>query len=193
MIARLTGSFELISDSQAILDVRGVGYEICCSQSSIMDFEAQPQNVSAYIFTHVREDTLQLFGFSSLAEKKLFLSLISVNGVGPKVALGLLSAASTDQILLAIENQDAKFLAKLPKIGKKKAEQMILSLRGKLVLDEVGPQLASITTNKKDITSALSNLGFILSDVETVVSKMPSSIDVQDGIREGLSQLGAQF
>jgi Holliday junction DNA helicase RuvA len=130
---------------------------------------------------------------SSLAEKKLFLSLISVNGVGPKVALGLLSAASTDQILLAIENQDAKFLAKLPKIGKKKAEQMILSLRGKLVLDEVGPQLASITTNKKDITSALSNLGFILSDVETVVSKMPSSIDVQDGIREGLSQLGAQF
>ncbi len=192
MIARLTGNCETLSEDQVILDIQGVGYELYCSQNSIMDFEFKEGLVVAYVFTHVREDCFQLFGFSTISEKKLFLNLIKVNGVGPKMALGILSATSTQDLFNAIERQDVKFLSNLPKIGKKKAEQIILTLRGQLVLHEKDSEILSVQSNKKDITSALSHLGFSPIDVEQVVSRMPNDIDVQNGIREGLSQLGAQ-
>ena len=193
MIARLIGKTFVESDGVVILDVNGVCYELLCSQNTIMDFEVQKEKTTAYVYTYIREDLMQLFGFSTRAEKQLFLNLVSVNGVGPKMAIGILSGCQKEQLLQAIDNEDVKFLSKLPKIGKKKAEQIILTLRGKLVIEETVGVGISASSNKKDIISALTHLGFQLNDVETVVSQMPVDIEVQQGVRDGLSQLGAQF
>lgn len=187
MIAQLRGKASPLSDNSVLIDVNGVGYEVLASTNSMMDL-LDSDYFKVFTYTHVREDTLALFGFSTLLEKQLFLSLIKVNGIGPKMAITVLSATSTETILQFIEDGDVKKLSSLPKIGKKKAEQIVLSLKGKLVID----QPASLTPQffaREDICSALINLGFKFNDVTKVVDQMDKKIDVQSGIRLGLAQL----
>ena len=187
MIAFLHGQPIAIEDDSAIVNVHGVGYELMCSTNTL-DHLKNLESVDIYIHTHVREDALLLFGFSTLAEKKVFLSLIKVNGIGPKLAISVLSAAPVEHIVHMIETEDAKGLAKLPRIGKKTAEQIILSLKGKLVRSEEAPTTKTFTS-RDEIVSALVHLGFRLGDVEKVVEQMSPSTDVQTGIRQGLAAL----
>jgi Holliday junction DNA helicase RuvA len=147
----------------------------------------------------LREDAISLFGFSSQFEKRMFLSLVKVNGVGPKMATKILSGASLEQISNWIEMGDVKALSSLPKVGKKTAEQMILSLKGKLVLSPDEPSAAKKVPTfnaaprfygpRAEILSALVNLGFRAQDAERVVSDFPEDIDLQAGIRQGLHSL----
>lgn len=190
MIGFLQGTPLDIGEEQLIMNVRGVGYEVSCS-SNTLESIADRDVVQLLIYTHVREDQLQLFGFHSKVEKSLFLSLIKVNGIGPKMAIKILSAAKTDSILSMIDNGDVKGLTKLPKVGKKTAEQMILSLKGKLVMDE-DKNAANNFVARNDIVSALVNLGFRLNDVEEVVGQMDVSTDLQEGVRKGLTALTQQ-
>ncbi|MEZ4871745.1 MAG: Holliday junction branch migration protein RuvA [Bdellovibrionales bacterium] len=141
MIGFIRGKVIEINESDILIDVQGVGYELHCSQSSIKDV-AGHEFVKMYVYTHVREDIIQLFGFSTALEKQMFLSLNKVNGIGPKMATAVLSAAPVATLFSYIESEDVKGLSSLPKIGKKKAEQIILSLRGKLVFegDSARPQ-----------------------------------------------------
>ncbi len=186
MIGHLRGKPIIAETSnEVIIDVRGVGYSLLCSENTITSINGQA-SCSVWVYTHVREDNIQLFGFSTMNEKKLFLSLLKVNGVGPKLAIGVLSAMATDEIISLIDNGDVKGLVKLPKVGKKTAEQIILSLKGKLVIDEGSKRYFS---TKKDIVSALVNLGFRLADVEFVVDKLSDDTTVQDGVREALASL----
>ena len=134
----------------------------------------------------MREDCIQLFGFAQLAEKELFLSLIKVNGIGPKLAIGVLSAMPIKTVITLIDQGDVKGLMKLPKVGKKTAEQIILSLKGKLVVDQVSTKDFS---TRRDIVSALVNLGFKLGDVEFVVEKLKEDVTVQEGVRTALMEL----
>jgi Holliday junction DNA helicase RuvA len=143
--------------------------------------------VEAWIYTHVREDQLSLFGFASELEKTMFLSLLKVNGIGPKSALNILSGAPSAQILRWIEGSDAGALSKLPKIGKKSAEQIILTLKGKLVSAEANANPSFRA--RPQIVSALVNLGFRMVDVEKVVEQMPTDTDLEAGLRQGLSAL----
>lgn len=186
MIGHLRGKPIILEDSNdVIIDVRGVGYSLLCSENSIADIQGQA-SCSVWVHTHVREDRIQLFGFSTQIEKKLFLSLLKVNGVGPKLAVGVLSAMAIDKIVSLIDEGDVKGLMKLPKVGKKTAEQIILSLKGKLVVDQ---SKAKDFSTRKDIVSALVNLGFRLSDVEFVVDKLKDEVTVQEGVREALASL----
>jgi Holliday junction DNA helicase RuvA len=207
MIAQLKGFITEVTPESAILDVNGVGYEVVCSLNTLAELQADlmggagattkpSKPVLIQTYTHVREDILQLFGFASKTEKQLFTTLLKVNGIGPKMAINILSGASVDQLMTMIESEDVKALSKLPKVGKKTAEQMILALKGKLVIHETegkkaaskaGPQLS---LSQREISSALVNLGFRPVDVEKVVSQMPNHIDLQEGIRQGLSALG---
>lgn len=194
MIARLTGKVIEVTPESAILDVGGVGYEVTCSLTTLADMqELQPSGKAATVFvhTHVREDILQLFGFLSSTEKEMFHALLKVNGIGPKLAINALSGASVDLIQQMIEAEDVKGLSKLPKVGKKTAEQMILTLKGKLVVAEKAKvaSAAQISFSHREISSALVNLGFRLQDVEKVVSQMPKSVELQEGIRQGLAAL----
>lgn len=187
MIAYLRGTVFEVQDNTMILDVQGVGYDVTASKNTLEDMTIGAES-AVWVHTHVREDAFSLFGFSSKVEKHLFESLIKVNGIGPKLAIQILSGASLDQIIHLIENQDIKGLCQLPKVGKKTAEQMILSLRGKLVLD-VPSQTA---TTKSELQSALTHLGFKTADIDKVLTKVAQEQPFEDQLRHALSLLGGR-
>ncbi len=194
MIGYLKGKVAEVTPDAALIDVNGVGYEILASANTLMDLQALlSKEVIVWIHTHVREDAFQLFGFHAKEEKSLFLSLLKVNGVGPKMALSILSGGRVAQIHEMIESGNAKALSSLPKVGKKTAEQIILTLKGKLVLIEkdepAGKKKAS--NLHPDISSALLNLGFKPLAVEQFVSTLPKDAGLEDSIRKGLAALSA--
>ena len=206
MISFLKGFVVEVTPDSAHIDVNGVGYEVTCSLNTLAELQADlmggagatarsSKPVQILTYTHVREDILQLFGFSTKAEKHLFTTLLKVNGIGPKMAIHILSGASVAQIHAMIEAEDVKALSKLPKVGKKTAEQMILALKGKLVTLEESRSAKvqgagkTLSTSLKEISSALVNLGFRPQDVEKVIATMPKEMDLETGIRQGLSAL----
>lgn len=190
MIGYLQGRPLRFYADHLILLVQGVGYELHCSTQTLSDLEGKSM-VEVWVHTHVREDTLQLFGFSSEAERGLFLSLLKVNGIGPKSAMQILSGARADQITQWIEDANAGALAKLPKIGKKSAEQIVLTLQGKLVRAGEASASSGRFAARSQIVSALVNLGFRLNDVERVVDQMPPETNFENGLRQGLAGLTA--
>ncbi|MCB0348876.1 MAG: Holliday junction branch migration protein RuvA [Bdellovibrionales bacterium] len=185
MIAYIEGKLFSTSESSIIVLVNGVGYELLCSQSTIDDLLGKEQ-VKLFVFTNVKEDAIQLFGFSTMTEKSLFLSLIKVNGVGPKMATQILSGATIQKICEWVESNDVKALTQLPKVGKKTAEQIILTLKGKLVLSE---EWKPKSATKTEIQSALVNLGFKLAEIDKVIETLDDSISVEDGVRTSLQHL----
>lgn len=194
MIAGIKGAIFEVSEESVVVDVQGVFYEVFCSVtvlSELSQIKVQNRDASIFLYTylHVREDLMQIFGFLSQSEKSLFLSLLKVSGIGPKSALHILSGASVTQILNWIEEGDVKSLSKLPKLGKKTAEQLVLTLRGKLVIDPVQTHLRPKTGASAQLISALVNLGFRSQDVERVVAQLPTDIDIEEGIRVGLREL----
>ncbi len=187
MIARLRGELAEINGDHLVLWSGSVGYELLCSQETLQSArEEKSLSMQFFVYTHVREDSLQLFGFWTAAEKSVFLHLLKVNGIGPKMALNILSGTQTPRLLQLIENEDVKGLSQLPKVGKKTAEQMILTLKGKLILAEAS---VGKSTAQRDLFSALVNLGFKAQDVERVIEDLPKDLSLQDGIRESLSAL----
>lgn len=192
MIAFLRGKIQDIQADHLVVDVGGVGYELLCPLGVIGEFVGRRgQPAEFFISTQVREDAITLFGFSSPAQKQLFTTLLKVNGVGPKMALNILSGASRDELVRLIETEDAKGLSRLPKVGKKTAEQIILTLKGKLVhaTESDGELLPPISGTNAEIMSALVNLGFKAGDVEKAVSELPKDTKFEDGVRQGLSRL----
>lgn len=197
------------SDDTLTLDVSGVGYELTCSTNTFADAlslsGSHNDDVQLWVQTQLREDSLTLFGFSTTLEKRMFNSLLKVNGVGPKMAIKILSGATLDQLSAMIEAGDVKGLSNLPKVGKKTAEQLILSLKGKLVmLNEEKPAAKAkkteaqqaqpkFTGNRGQVLSALLNLGFRLQEVESVIEQLPEEIEIEQGIRKGLQALSGAF
>lgn len=191
MISFLRGAPIHEEQDSIVLDVQGVGYELQCSRPTLDDFFGQTE-IKAWVYTHVREDAITLFGFSSALEKKIFSSLIKVNGIGPKMAIVILSGTSVSHLSEMIEAGDVKALTKLPKVGKKTAEQMILTLKGKLEVSSTSSLggVSTVTSNsRQEIVSALTNLGFKGSDVEKVVDELPVDIGFEAGLRDGLAAL----
>lgn len=188
MIGRITGQLIEVESDHVILDVQGVGYEIYPPARSLLELQSQIKlQCQLWIYTHVREDALQLFGFLTQEEKQLFLQLLKVSGVGPKLALNILSGARAAEVIGWVESGDAKALSQIPKLGKKTAEQIILTLQGKLVRVEAPTTLKLVL--HKEIQFALINLGFKAPVVEEFLTTLPADIDVEGGIRRGLSQL----
>ncbi|MFS4457617.1 Holliday junction branch migration protein RuvA [Bdellovibrio sp. HCB2-146] len=188
MIGYLRGKIiEVLSDS-ALIDVHGVGYEILASANTLGDLQVLlGKDIIVWIHTHVREDALQLFGFHDKEEKNMFLSLLKVNGVGPKMALSILSGGRPHEIHALIEAGNAKGLSALPKVGKKTAEQIILTLKGKLVSADDGKVVKS--ESHTQITSALLNLGYKSQLVDQFVSGLPTTTTLEEGVRKGLQAL----
>jgi Holliday junction DNA helicase RuvA len=203
VIGSLRGKVIESGEETLILEVGGVGYELTCSLNTLTDVIGHAGETHLTVHTQLREDALTLFGFSRPLEKKMFLSLLKVNGVGPKSAIKILSGAPTDQLAQMIEAGDVKGLSGLPKVAKKTAEQIILTLKGKLVMEPepAKPKKGSASLSlepkfsgaRADILSALVNLGFRLPDAEKVVGDMDDAIDVQQGVRQGLQALTGSF
>lgn len=192
MIGYLRGKIIEVLNDTALLDVHGVGYEVSASANTLCDLQSfLGKDIILWIHTHVREDALQLFGFHTKEEKNLFLSLLKVNGVGPKMALSILSGGRPAQIHEMIEAGNAKALSGLPKVGKKTAEQIILTLKGKLVsIDEI---VKGKSESHTQITSALLNLGYKSQLVDQFVASLSVDVSFEDGIRKGLQTLSGSI
>lgn len=171
MIGRLTGRLVSCSPGHVLLDVNGVGYDLLIPLSTYYTFASAAESpISLHVHTHVREDALQLFGFATPAERVAFGRLIAVAGVGPRTALAILSGIGVSELCGAVRVQDRARLEKIPGIGKKTAERLLLELKDKLdALDrpsegQAGPRSASAPTEaaslRDDARSALVNLGY---------------------------------
>jgi holliday junction DNA helicase RuvA len=161
MIAHLRGKLLAKHPNQIIVETGGVGYEVTISIPSFSDLPDAGAEVSLHIHTHVREDLLALYGFLRSSEKLLFEKLITVSGIGPKLAITILSGMAADGMARAIRGNDIVRLTRIPGIGKKTAERMVLELRDKLPEAGVAPVTASTHSPiEEDVLSALVNLGY---------------------------------
>lgn len=162
MIAHLRGILLSKHPNQLVLETAGVGYEVNISVPTFSELPPDGSEVALHIHTHVREDSLALYGFLRPAEKSLFEKLITVSGIGPKLAITILSGMAADEMVAAIRGNDLARLTKIPGIGKKTAERMVLELRDKLPADtgKSTPTVPALNAMEEDVLSALTNLGY---------------------------------
>jgi Holliday junction DNA helicase RuvA len=162
MIAHLRGKLLVKHPNQAVVETGGVGYDVTISVPTFSDLPGAGSEASLHIHTHVREDQITLYGFLRLAEKQLFEKLITVSGIGPKLAITILSGMPADEMVSAIRGNDIARLTRIPGIGKKTAERMVLELRDKLPPQHTGQEAAApvMTPVEEDVLSALLNLGY---------------------------------
>lgn len=187
MIARLEGNLVEKSPERLIVDVHGVGYEVRVPLSTYASLPPPGSPIRLLIHTHVREDALNLYGFESFRERHLFEKLISVSGVGPKLALALLSGLSADELSEAIQSGDTAPLGKVPGVGRKTAERLVVDLRDKLgALSGATPpggraaeaaEGAEERVLLADVRSALLNLGFSPRDTERALETARQGLD----------------
>ncbi len=178
MIAHLRGHLLSKTPQSVVVETSGVGYEVSISIPTFTALPAEGNEVSLLIHTHVREDALALFGFMTRTEKRLFEKLLGISGIGPKLALTVLSGLPSERLVAAIHGQDHATLTRIPGVGKKTAERIVLELRDKL--DELAPtaSVAGVATPvSEDVLSALVNLGYpraaAQKGVETAVARNP--------------------
>jgi Holliday junction DNA helicase RuvA len=168
MIAHLRGKLLAKHPNQAVVETGGVGYDVTISVPTFSDLPAVGADVALHIHTHVREDVIALYGFLRSSEKVLFEKLITVSGIGPKLAITILSGMPADEMVGAIRGNDVARLTRIPGIGKKTAERMVLELRDKLpgTVPAVTTAVPAMSATEEDVLSALVNLGYQRSAAE---------------------------
>ena len=171
MIAHLRGRLISKHPNQAIVEALGVGYDVTITVPTFSDLPALGNEVALHIHTHVREDAIALFGFLRADEKQLFEKLITVSGIGPKLAITLLSGMATADMVEAIRANDHARLTRIPGIGKKTAERMCVELRDKLDAFGAPQQVATVSAIEEDAISALTNLGYQRAIAEKAVER----------------------
>ena len=188
MIAHLKGKIEYLKDNYAVLDVNSVGYKVFLSVYTFGKVAGMPE-VSLFIHTYVREDTLALYGFLALEELEMFELLISISGIGPKAALGILSIATPKTIKTAILNEDPSILTKVSGIGKKTADRVILELKNKVADISVGDKEEA--TIDVDAIEALMTMGYSNTEARDALKIVPLDVkDVGERIKIALKNLG---
>ena len=199
MIASLTGQLAFKAPTHLVLDVHGVGYEVLIPLSTYYGLPNLSESTSLSVHTHVREDAIQLFGFLTSQEKDAFVLLTSVSGVGPKLALSLLSALPVSSLVSAIRSGDVEKLTTVPGIGTKSAGRLVLELKDKVEKLHTGASSAHDSPGQgqdaifDDALSALVNLGYRPQDAKESLKQVkkatPESIVLKDMIREALKEL----
>jgi Holliday junction DNA helicase RuvA len=188
MIAHLRGKLLAKHPNQVVVETGGVGYEVNISVPAFSELPANGSEVALHIHTHVREDVIALYGFLRPAEKQLFEKLMTVSGIGAKLAITILSGMAADEMAAAIRGNEVARLTRIPGIGKKTAERMVLELRDKLpaAAGASAPNLPAMSPMEEDVLSALVNLGYQRAAVEKVLANA-----VKDGM--GRSETSASF
>ena len=182
MIGFLKGSLLSKENSSLLIETGGLGYEVQVSKLTAPEF-SKGSFISLWIYTHIRQDVLELFGFSKLEEKKVFLSLLKVKGIGPKLALQILGSCSLSQFLNMIQEENIKALSALPKIGKKTAQQIVLSLK-----DQISDLPGSKAKDPywKTVAFALENLGFHSNEIRETLEKLKLTENLQEDLKQAL-------
>ncbi len=196
MIASITGRLTRKAADYLIIDVGGVGYQIAVPVSTFCALPEQGGEVSLHIHTHLREDSLSLFGFLTQSEKDVFLLLMNVSGIGPKLALAVLSGISVDDLCSAIRGSDDSKLCTVPGIGRKTAARMVLELRDKIAAIDTGLSGglgAPAGDQREDALSALMNLGYKKQAAEEALRKVSrdrNGLRLEELLRDALAALG---
>ena len=174
MIAHLRGRLLSKHPNQVVVETAGVGYEINISVPTFSELPPNGLEVALHIYTHVREDLIALYGFLRPAEKQLFEKLITVSGIGPKLAITILSGMAADEMTAAIRGNDLARLTRIPGIGKKTAERMVLELRDKLpeAAGTSAPAVPVMSAMEEDVLSALLNLGYLRPAAEKALGNV---------------------
>lgn len=181
MIAHLRGTLIAKHPNQAVIEAGGVGYDVTITVPTFSALPALGAGLALHIHTHVREDALALFGFLELQEKKLFERLIQVSGIGPKLAITILSGMAAAEMVSAIRAGDLARLTRIPGIGKKTAERMVVELRDKLAAFGETPAVSAATPVEEDVLSALVNLGYPRPAAERALAAAGRSAAVAGG------------
>jgi len=189
MIGRLTGLIAEKSPPQVLLDVNGVGYEIDVPMSPFFNLPGLGERVTLLTHFVVREDAQVLFGFLTAPERATFRLLVKISGVGPRTALAILSGLSVGELAQAVTRQDSGRLVKVPGIGKKTAERLLLELKGKLGADLALPTSTPVSDAQADIVQALVALGYNERDANAALKALPADVGVSDGIKLALKAL----
>jgi Holliday junction DNA helicase RuvA len=190
VIAFLTGRIAAKDATGCVIDVGGVGYRLSMSTNSIAALPAEGDDVTVSTYLHVREDELSLFGFESTEERSAFTRLIGVSGVGPKVALAVLSAFSPETLARAVSSDDTALISSVPGIGRKTAERLCLELRDKLGTDG-GPATGTRNSATDEVTTALMGMGFSAAEVSVALAGVVAG-DAETLLREALRRLGGR-
>ena len=188
MIGRLTGTLLEKNPPQVVVDVHGVGYEVDVPMSTFYNLPANGEKVTLLTQFIVREDGQFLYGFATEAERFAFRQLIKISGVGARMALAVLSGLSVNDLAQAIARQEAGRLTKVPGIGKKTAERLLLELKGKLA-DALPSSAPAIEDCQHDILNALLALGYNDREAAMAMKTLPPGVSTSDGIRQALRQL----
>lgn len=182
MIVQLRGTILEKNVNNVILDVGGVGYAVELTTNGMANQPQVGEQTTVYTFLHVRDDNWQLFGFSTIEEKTLFRKLISISGIGPKLAISILSSHNIDGFKQAVANEDADFLASVPRLGSKNAKRIILELKGKLKLDDGAPCY-------REAKQALGNLGYTNVEINSVLASLNGENNAEEIVKKALRQL----
>ena len=208
MIAHLSGTLLSKQATSVIVDVSGVGYEVNIPLSTFYDLAETGSNVQLRIYTHVKEDALQLYGFKTARERDLFINFISVSGIGPKLGIALLSGMSADELIACIKSNNLARLTLIPGVGKKTAERLIVDLREKMAAlsaaqleEQTGsrPEPAEISSAdnvRSEALSGLMNLGYQRSPAEKAIDSALSEggdISVESVLKRSLKKLGSRL
>lgn len=178
MIASLHGRLESISDDGAIINVNGIGFQVYMPTSTLSTLGSRGQEVHIYTHLHLREDNVTLYGFASPDELGLFEILIGVSGIGPKLALSMLSAMSVEQLSMAIAMGNTDLLTAVPGIGKKIAARLVLELKDKIGAELVTAPAAQLAQENADVLAALTSLGYSVAEASRAVASLPSAPDL---------------
>lgn len=196
MIAFLSGKMAGRTADTAFIDVNGVGYAVGMPAADVAKLPERGEAVTVFTYLAVREDAVALYGFLSQEEKELFMRLISVSGIGPKVALAALSSFKPEELIGAIQSQDVQAVSTIPGVGKKTAQRMILELKGSFtevaVENLFGQQTAAAAERLQGARDALMSMGFTLQEADLALKGAPESAETESALLQfALRKLGA--
>jgi holliday junction DNA helicase RuvA len=193
VIASLHGKLESLGSEWAVINVGGIGFQVYMPTSTLSTLSTTGEEVKLYTHLHLKEDSATLYGFASADELGLFQTLISVSGVGPRLALAMLSAMNVEKLTMAIATGSADLLTVVPGIGKKVASRLILELKDKIGAGGITAP-AALAQENADVLSALTSLGYSVSEASRAVATLPSSSDLslEEKLKQALGYFGGK-
>ncbi len=194
MIASLKGKLESLGGDWAVVNVGGIGFQVFMPTTTLSELGSVGGDIKLYTHLHLRADNITLYGFASTGELELFKTLINVSGLGPRMALVMLSAMDIEQLVMAIASGNAELLTGIPGIGKKMASRLVLELKDKIGTGLVSAPVAELAQENADVLAALTTLGYSASEATRALASLPrgQKLNLEDRVKLALAYFGSQ-